>query len=704
MTSYSVIASALPASASSANQNIFFADDVACLETGDSYIPGALKSGVFVSLKNKIRDLRAKISHIAKNQGSDLQPLRQEYKALKLRAAMYSEICAAGPSQIQAFAKVTKMSISSQAFANNRVIPDAHSCWVSGVEDPGEGQSPPLVWKNVPAKASRLALLVHDKDADFIHWFMLIDKKSSWFKKGLPQNVPDEEVQDVKNSAQNENDFGIKGYSGPCPPAGEKHRYTFELIALNAGAKGVAFDDTASAIKKKLKKNTIISATLTGFYTGKVDSPPPPEQGQPAVPTPLPTQVPAPTASLTPTPAATPTPVPVATNTPTPSATLTSTPTRTPTPTATPTSTPNLLSAVTQVAAGGYHTCTLLNTGAVKCWGINWGGQIGDGTDTDRSFPTALTTLTSGVTQIAAGDSHTCGLLSTGGVKCWGYNGRGQIGDGTTTNRLIPTALTTLTSGVTQIAAGNDHTCALLSTGGVKCWGYNWSGQIGDGTDRISNRSTPTALSTLTSGVTQIAAGCNHTCALLSTGAVKCWGDNLSGQLGDGTTTNRLIPTAISTLTSGVTQIAAGCIHTCALLSTGGVKCWGYNGFGEIGDGTTTNRLIPTALTTLTSGVTQITEGGGDHTCALLSTGGVKCWGRNDSGQIGDGTSTSRTTPTALTALTSGVTQISAGAFHTCARLSTGGVKCWGSNSFGQIGDGTSGTNRKTPVTVLGGN
>ena len=203
--------------------------------------------------------------------------------------------------------------------------------------------------------------------------------------------------------------------------------------------------------------------------------------------------------------------------------------------------------------------------------------------------------LTSGVVQITAGDSHTCALLITGGVKCWGRNRSGQIGDNTDSDRLTPVEVSGLASGVAQITAGDSHTCALLSTGGVKCWGYNHHGQIGDNTSGFDNdRLTPVEVSSLTSGVAQITAGYMHTCALLITGGVKCWGDNGYGQIGDNTFgTDRLTPVEVSGLTSGVAQITAGVQHTCALLSTGGVKCWGYNRYGQIGDNTGPYRTTP---------------------------------------------------------------------------------------------------------------
>ena len=215
---------------------------------------------------------------------------------------------------------------------------------------------------------------------------------------------------------------------------------------------------------------------------------------------------------------------------------------------------------------------------------------------------------------VAAGYGHSCALTDSGGVKCWGKNNHGQLGDGTTYRRLKPVDVVGLTSGIAAISAGYEHTCALTDSGGVKCWGRNNYGQLGDGT--TYRRLKPVDVVGLTSGVAAISAGYDHTCAVSDSGGAKCWGYNQSGQLGDGTFISRPMPVDVIGLTSGTAGISAGCDHTCAVTDTGGAKCWGYNQYGELGDGTTHRRVKPVDVVGLTSGVAAISAGS-SHTCAL---------------------------------------------------------------------------------------
>ena len=356
-------------------------------------------------------------------------------------------------------------------------------------------------------------------------------------------------------------------------------------------------------------------------------------------------------------------------------------------------------SQISQVALGYLHACALTTAGGVMCWGSNGYGDLGNGTSVDSFVPDDVVGLSSGVTAISAGDYITCAITSGGGAKCWGNNAGGQLGDGTTTSSSVPVDVVGLTSGVAAIAVGGTHTCALTNAGGAKCWGFNGNGELGDGSTTSSL--TPVDVFGLTSGVAAIAAGNTYSCALTTAGGVKCWGYNGAGNLGNGTFTNNSTPVNVSGLTSGVAAITtgSGSNHTCALTAVGGVKCWGGNG-GALGNGTTANSPIPVDVTGLASGQAAVVADGA-HSCALGPGAGVKCWGVNVDGELGDGTTTTRTTPVDVSGLTSGGVGIATGWYSSCATTTAGGVKCWGANLYGELGDGTT-TNSLTPVDVVG--
>jgi len=355
-------------------------------------------------------------------------------------------------------------------------------------------------------------------------------------------------------------------------------------------------------------------------------------------------------------------------------------------------------SGATAIAAGPGHTCAVTSAGALWCWGSNADGQLGDGTTTDALTPVAVKYLGSGVASVATGSQHTCAVTSAGAVWCWGSGTDGRLGDGNGTAALTPVSVSGLLSGVVAVTAGFRHTCALTSAGAVQCWGGNTS-EIGDGA--TGGRQTPVAVSGLGSGVVAIDAGPSHTCAVTSSGAVWCWGENSDGRLGDGTSTTQNTPAPVNGLTSGVAAVAPGNWHSCAVTEAGAVKCWGWNEDGQLGDGTTTWRVTPVPVSGLGSGVTAVSASSEGHTCALTSGGAVWCWGRNWAGELGDGTTTSRSTPVAVIGLGSGVRAVAAGRWHTCALTNAGAVLCWGDNSLGELGDGTT-TNRNTPVVVHG--
>lgn len=346
-----------------------------------------------------------------------------------------------------------------------------------------------------------------------------------------------------------------------------------------------------------------------------------------------------------------------------------------------------VLTNVSVVSAGGLHTCALRGDGTVTCWGWSTFGQLGTGAMGNISpIPLIIPGLTTPTT-IAAGGAHTCAVLRDGTVRCWGSNEVGQLGDGrTTTASSTPVRVAGLT-GVTAIAAGWTHTCALLSAGTVRCWGRNNLGQLGNGVSGAISP-TPVMVIRLTS-VTAIAAGGNHTCSVLAGGTVQCWGTNEVGQVGTGSrTTIPSLPVRVVGLTTA-TAVTAGLAYSCALLGNGTVTCWGNNNVGQLGTGTVTPFPMPTPVRVV--GLTTATQvsAGGDHACARLANSTVQCWGRNTSGQLGTGTTTSSSLPITVPGLTSVVT-VAAGTAHTCARLANGTVQCWGQNVSGQLGNATS--------------
>jgi alpha-tubulin suppressor-like RCC1 family protein len=377
----------------------------------------------------------------------------------------------------------------------------------------------------------------------------------------------------------------------------------------------------------------------------------------------------------------------------------------------------------TFLGAGHYHFCAIVSGGAVICWGDNLWGELGNGSGggteaggfplpNNSPIPVAVSGLT-GATAIAAGDSYTCAIVSGGAVECWGYSTDGELGNGTAgevfggmlTSSSVPVAVSGLT-GATAIAAGSNHACAIVSGGAVMCWGGTGAGALGNGTTNADSF-IPVAVSGLT-GATAIAAGDDYTCAIVSGGAVMCWGNDRFGQLGNptsSTTTPNPYPVPVSGLT-GATAITAGADHTCAIVSGGAVMCWGYNVSGQLGNGMNLDSPIPVAVS-LSGGATAIAAGG-DHTCAIVSGGAVMCWGDNTAGELGNGMAMlsppflfSNLPVSAIFGSSASATAIAAGVADTCAIIVGGAIECWGSNTLGELGNGSTLTYSSTPVVVV---
>lgn len=310
-------------------------------------------------------------------------------------------------------------------------------------------------------------------------------------------------------------------------------------------------------------------------------------------------------------------------------------------------------------------------------------------------------------TAIDPGGAHTCALTSGGELRCWGWNFHGQLGDGTFETRLEPVAVDL--PGVTAIASGGNHTCAV-SGGDILCWGLNESGQLGDGL--FETRTTP--VETVRSGYVAIAAGSSHTCAITEIDNVVCWGANDVGQLGNGTMAASPIPvTACFGLPceaiSDIDALSLGAAHTCALGESSGFRCWGSNEGGQIGDGGACGAVCARPVSVCLPGANDVCvppasivsiSAGGSHTCAVTSDQLAYCWGDNTHGQLGNGTELSSDVPVLVSGIESPVA-IVAGLSHTCALSNSGDVSCWGLNSVSQLGSGSGGSS-SLPVRVEG--
>ena len=332
------------------------------------------------------------------------------------------------------------------------------------------------------------------------------------------------------------------------------------------------------------------------------------------------------------------------------------------------------------IAAGGRHSCFLDNNGRAACWGNNEDGQLGDGSlDLRRSPVRVLGDFV--FSQVTAGASHSCGLTVANEVFCWGGNRGGQLGDGTTTARTAPVRLNSAVS-FRMIGAGREHTCGLSNSGTVFCWGANADGQLGDRSRQ--SRSSP-AMVDLPTAASAMSVGSNHSCALTVDGRGFCWGRNDFGQVGDGSTTARTAPAKIET-PAQLVSIAAGASHSCAVTTAGKALCWGRSNYGQAGvagsDGTASMpRELPATATFSTI------VAGSVHSCARGRDGTGWCWGRNSYGQLGDGSTADRSAPVQVRGVTR-LVSLNAGAAHTCATSATGEAWCWGYNIDGQVGRG----------------
>lgn len=332
------------------------------------------------------------------------------------------------------------------------------------------------------------------------------------------------------------------------------------------------------------------------------------------------------------------------------------------------------------VSAGNVYTVAIKSDSSLWGWGYNGLGQLGDGTTTSRLSPILIGT---GYSAIAAGIDHSVALKSDGSLWAWGVNNVGQLGDGTTTNRLSPV----LTGDhFSAVAVGDYHSVALKDDGSLWAWGGNFSGQLGDGT--TTTRLFPTLIGT---GYSAVAAGVEHTIALKSDGSLWAWGANSFGQLGNGTTSAQPSPILIGT---GYRSITAGKSHSLAVMADGSLWAWGANSSGQLGDGTTKDRSVPVLVG---NGYSAVISAGYNHTVAVKTDGSLWAWGGNGSGQLGDGTTVDRLSPVLIG---NDYSAVAVGNYHTVAVKTNGSLWAWGQSYYGQLGNGTT-LGRSSPAQIL---
>jgi alpha-tubulin suppressor-like RCC1 family protein len=359
---------------------------------------------------------------------------------------------------------------------------------------------------------------------------------------------------------------------------------------------------------------------------------------------------------------------------------------------------PQPLENILEVSLGQQHTCGRKPDGTVKCWGNDESGQIGIGGD-GGLFPTPQPVGITDAIRISSGKNHTCIVHKTGTVSCWGQNQDGQLGNGQkNVNSSKPVDVMNVAN-ARGIACGATFSCALITGGGVMCWGNGLGGQLGTGSKVIQ----PTAVQVadLTDAV-GISAGESHACAVKSDGKLACWGDGINGQLGNGDQLEKTKPT-LAALTD-VALVTAAQRSTCAMKKDGSVYCWGANELGQLGSGAASSSPNPSPI--VVSGLTQAiaASAGAIHACAVKTGGAVVCWGNGFQGQLGDGVprpdaSTPQPSPAPVSGITNAI-GVATGGNHSCAPTSSGLILCWGENAHGELGKGVVGAPLLSPEAV----
>jgi len=346
-----------------------------------------------------------------------------------------------------------------------------------------------------------------------------------------------------------------------------------------------------------------------------------------------------------------------------------------------------------QVAAGAGHVCLRTKKSELFCWGSNGEGQLGDGTLTSRAAAKKVDLPP--IVRVGAGNHHTCALASDQSVYCWGDNSNGQLGQGTRTERVTVPQRVQGAGAPIGLAINGRHSCAYDAAGKVTCWGRNASGECG-----ANNTTYVTSAAQIPNfaGVVVVAAGNDHNCAVMTDGTVRCWGGNYDGQLGNGSAGGRAIEPAEVLDVTDARGIAAGDDHTCVILRSGAMRCWGDGFLGELGDGRGQSSDIATSVVGVTD-ARQATAGL-EHTCVVMNDGHVACWGKGMQGQLGNrSTDLLSMSPVAVSGIAD-VASVAAGEAFSCVAFREQGASCWGGYGLGELSP--SGELILEPLRVLG--
>jgi len=355
------------------------------------------------------------------------------------------------------------------------------------------------------------------------------------------------------------------------------------------------------------------------------------------------------------------------------------------------------VTTATGLASDATHSyCASLRSGAVDCWGLDTDGELGNGTSGgDSLVPVAVSGVTSAVAVVSDGDHSYCALLASGGADCWGLGTSGELGNGASTTSDVAVAVSGL-SGATSLAGeGNGSYCAVVSGGAVECWGDNGSGDLGD--NSTTDAPVPVMVTGLSGASSVVSDGTHSYCAVLTSGPVECWGAGTDGELGNGATATSHVPVTVTGISAR--SLASNGNHSYCAVAAGAVDCWGLGGIGQLGDGATANSDVPVAA----SGIGDAASVGGDGSnayCAVLATEAVACWGAGGSGQLGNGGGANSDVPVTAGPMGPAVSIVQEGSATFCAPLASNAVDCWGSNGGGALGDGSGGAQSLVPETV----